>query len=112
MSHRALELDGFFGTTSVSANEYEIGTWNVGSVCKAGSLKAVASELAKYNVDPWQYQRSDGMSMVTGRQFYSYSSGNGNDNQRCFLRKGIISAITMVEFISDRISHMTLRSMV
>jgi hypothetical protein len=44
---------------------------------------------------------------------YTYSSINGNDNHRlgtgAFIHKGIMSAVKRVEFISDRMSYITLR---
>jgi len=49
--HRVSEFDGFFRTTKATENEYE--TWNLEryrSLYTAGSLKTVASEMAKHNV--------------------------------------------------------------
>jgi hypothetical protein len=48
MLHRASEFSEFFGTTQATENGYEIWTWNVRSLHRAGSLKTAASELAKY----------------------------------------------------------------
>jgi hypothetical protein len=44
-------LDGFFGTTSIMENGYEIYNVEFRSLCRAGSLKTAATELAKYKLD-------------------------------------------------------------
>jgi hypothetical protein len=44
-------LYGFFGTTLAVENGYVIGTWNVSCLYRAGVLKTVESELAKYTFD-------------------------------------------------------------
>jgi exonuclease III len=41
-------MDGFFGTTKLWKRDMRFGTWNVRSLDRAGSLKAVARELEKY----------------------------------------------------------------
>jgi len=51
------------------------------------------------------------MSQQTITDLSVYGNGNANHylGTRSFLYKGIISADKMVEFISDRMSYMTLR---
>jgi hypothetical protein len=65
-------------------------------VCRASSLKAAESELAKYNFD-----------------LVAVFHGNENDNHHLemgfFILKGIISAFKRVESINDRILCVTLR---
>jgi hypothetical protein len=47
MLHRASDFDGFFETTW----DMTFGMWNLMNLCRAGSLKMVASKLAKYVLD-------------------------------------------------------------
>jgi hypothetical protein len=73
---------------------------------RAGSLRAVAEEIAKFKSDlvAGQKVRWDrGGTEPAGE--YSFFYGKGNENHELdpgfFLHKGIISAVKRVEFISD-----------
>jgi len=82
-----------------------------------GSLKTAASELAKYNLDLVAVQE---VRWVEGGSqpgdYYTCHYGNGNANHHLgtdfFIHKGIILAVKRVEFISGRVSYITLRSLV
>jgi len=91
------------------------GTWSVRSLCRAVSLKTIASKLAKYNLDLVAVQEVrwlEGSSQPPDD--YTFFYGNGNDNHHLgtsfTVRKGITSAVKRVEFIGDRVSYITLRS--
>jgi hypothetical protein len=50
--HTASYQDRFFGKmTKAPKNGYEIGTWNVRSLYRIGSLKTLSRELGKYKLD-------------------------------------------------------------
>jgi len=51
MLHRAMGLGGLFWTTKEAQNECDILTMECYESIKAGLLKTVAGELAKYNSD-------------------------------------------------------------
>jgi exonuclease III len=64
-------------------------TWNVRNFYRAGSLKKVASELAKYNldlVDVQEVRRDDGGSEPADDYMSFY--GNGNTNHHLNKGKG------------------------
>jgi hypothetical protein len=50
MLHRNLALGRFFGMTYAKKNDMRFGTWNVGSLHRAGSLTTDAREIAKYKI--------------------------------------------------------------
>jgi hypothetical protein len=50
MLRRSSDLDGFFGISKQRERDMRFGTWNGRSYYTASSLKAVGSELAKYNL--------------------------------------------------------------
>jgi exonuclease III len=57
------------------------GTWNVTSLCRAGSLKTVSRELARYKLDPVGVQEvrwEGGGTEPVGE--YTFSNGKGNEN--------------------------------
>jgi hypothetical protein len=90
------------------------GTWYVGSPYRVGSLKKVASELAKYNLDLLEVQEVrwvEGGCQTTDCYTFCYGKGNANHHLGTgfFVHKGVISAVKRVEFISDRMSYTTLR---
>jgi hypothetical protein len=45
-----------------------LGTWNVRSLDREGSLQTVASELAKYRLYLVQYKQSDGIMVLESQQ--------------------------------------------
>jgi hypothetical protein len=93
--------------------DMRFGSWNVRSMYRAGSLRAVAKEISKYKLDlvrvkevTWDRGGTEPASE------YTFSYGNGNDNYELgtgFLYSRIISAVKRVELVSDRASYIILR---
>jgi hypothetical protein len=50
--------------------DMKLGAWNVRSTCmyRAGSLRPVEEEILKYNLDYWEYRRSDGTEVAPNQQ--------------------------------------------
>jgi hypothetical protein len=94
--------------------DMRFGTCSVRILYRAGSLITVASELAKYKLDLVAVQEcrwvEDGSQPADD---YIFFDGNGNVNHHLgtgyFVHEGIMSAVARLEFISDRISYITLR---
>jgi exonuclease III len=98
----------------VAKNAYVCYTWNVRSLYTSGILKMVARELGKYKLDIVGVQEvrwdKGGIERVEDYTFF-YGAGN-EDNQlwtRFLVHKRIISAITRVESVNDRMSYIILR---
>ncbi|PNF22675.1 hypothetical protein B7P43_G07120 [Cryptotermes secundus] len=95
--------------------DMRFGTWNVRSLYWAGSLREVAEEISKYKLDLAGVQevRWDGGGIApAGDNTFFYGKGNENHELGIgfFLHKRIVSAVKRVEFISDRISYIILKS--
>jgi hypothetical protein len=90
------------------------GTWNVRKMYRAGSLRAIAEEISKYNLDLVGVQevRWDGGGTKPAGE-YTFFYGKGNRNHELgtgfFIHKRILLAANKVEFVSDRMSYMILR---
>jgi exonuclease III len=95
--------------------DMRFGTWNVRSMYRAGSLRAVEEEISKYKLDLVRVQEVRWDGGVTERaKEYTFFYGKGNENYELstdfFVHKGIISAVKRVEFASDRMSYVILSS--
>jgi hypothetical protein len=81
---------------------------------RAGALTVVGEEISKYKLDVVGLQEVgwDGGGTEPAGQ-YTFFYGRGNQNHELgsgfFVHKRIISAVKMVEFVSDRMPYTTLR---
>src|SRR5215469_2201127 len=91
-----------------------LGTWNVRTLYRAGSLMAAARELARYKLDLVGVQEvrcdKEGTERAGDYKFF-YGKGNGNHQLGTgfFVHQRMASAVKIVEFVSDRISYIFLR---
>ena len=115
LPHSDLRRGVFLGEASrTRKRDIFLGTWNVRSLYRAGSLTAVARELARYKLDLVGVQEVRWDKEGTARAGdYNFFYGKGNDNHQLgtgfFVHKRIASAVKRVEFVSDRLSYIVLR---
>jgi exonuclease III len=92
----------------------KFGTWNVGSLYRAGSLTAAVRELARYKLDFVSVQefRWDKEGREKAKDFYFFYR-KLNENYQLeigfFVHYRIVSAVKRAEFVSDRMSCKVLR---
>jgi exonuclease III len=93
-----------------------LGTWNVISLNRAGSLVTVSKELSKYeymlDLVGLQEVRGEGGGNEQAAEhkfFYGKVNGNHELGSCFFVHKRLISAIKMVKFVRDRMSYIILR---
>jgi exonuclease III len=94
--------------------DVQFGTWNVRSIYRAGSLRAVGEDISKYTIDLVGVQEvrwDGGDTERAGEYTFFYEKGNENHElgTGIFVHKRIISAAKRVELVSDRLSYIILR---
>jgi hypothetical protein len=91
-----------------------LGTWNIRSLYREGSLRTVAEEISKHKIHlvGMQEVRWDRGGTKPASK-YTFFYGMKNENHELgtgfFVHKRIISAIKKVEIVSNRMSYIILR---
>jgi hypothetical protein len=94
--------------------DMRLGTWNVRSLYRVGSVMTVLRELSRYTLDlvGAQEVRWEGSGTVPAGE-HTFYYGKRNENHELgtgfFVHKRIISAVKRVGFINDRMSYIILR---
>jgi hypothetical protein len=90
-----------------------LGTWNVQSIYRAGSLMSVLRELSRYKLDlvgaqvRWEGSGTEPAGEYTF--FYEKRNENHGAGSGYFVYNRIISAFKRVEFVTDKKSYIILR---
>jgi len=91
------------------------GTWNVRSLNWSGSLTTAARESETCKLY-WVYRRLDDKRDMVRAGDYIFFYGKGNKNNHLgtgfFVHHRIVSAVKRVDFVNDRMSCSSVRSLV
>jgi hypothetical protein len=92
--------------------DMRFGTWNVRSLYRAGALGLLTSKIDRMDLIGVQEVSWEGSgTLESGNYTLFYGEGNA-DHQlgtRFFVHRQIKSAVKKVEFVSDRVSCITLK---